>query len=125
MSNRRKLRASELARQDQNRAEARGMRARTDAAIMHVTILNPGEKGCCWCDCAEDAHEGTCPAGGCREDAAYEAVLVAGAGQPDVGWPVCERHYEPFATWLMRQVPGLPLAVLERPVLDEDQEAGP
>lgn len=96
MSNRRKLRPSERAREDQNRAEARDMRARTDTAVMHVTMLDPGTKGCCWCDCPEDEHEGTCPAGGCREDAAYEAWLLAAPGQqPDVGWPVCERHYEP------------------------------
>ena len=121
MSNRRKLRPSEQARQDQNRAEARELRAKTDSAVLHVVMLDPGTKTCCWCDCPEDAHEGTCPAGGCITDAAYEAWLLAAPGQADIGWPVCERHYEPFVHWMRRQVPGLPVAAFERPILEEDQ----
>jgi hypothetical protein len=121
MSNRRKLRPSEKARQDQNRAEARERRAKTDAAVIHVVMLDPGTKGCCWCDCPEDVHDGTCPAGGCPTDAAYEAWLLGAPGLPDFGWPVCERHYGPFSQWAQQLVPGLPVTAFERPILDEDQ----
>ena len=124
MSNRRRLRPSERARQDQNRAEAREVGARSDTAVIHVTMLDPGTKQCCWCDCPEDVHDGLCPAGGCSADAAYEAWMLGATGRPDFGWPVCERHYEPFTVWVQRRVPGLPLAVFERPILDEDQEEG-
>ena len=100
------------------------MRAGTDAAVIHVTMLNPGTKPCCWCDCPEDRHDGTYPAGGCSAHAAYEASLLAARGRPDFGWPVCERHYGPFTEWMQRQTPGLPVTVFERPVLDEDQRGG-
>jgi hypothetical protein len=120
MSNRRKLRPSEQARQDQNRAEAREFRARPDTAAIHVSMLNPGTKGCCWCDCPVDEHDGLCPAP-CTTDAAYEVWLLGAAGQPDYGWPVCERHHEPLAEWMKRRMPPVPVQVFERPVLDEEQ----
>jgi hypothetical protein len=120
MSNRRKLRPSEQARQDQNRAEAREIRAKTDSAVIHVTMLDPGTKPCSWCDCPVDVHEGTCPAP-CPADAVYEVWLLAAPGQPDFGWPVCERHHGPLAQWMRRRAPGVPVTAFERPILDEDQ----
>jgi hypothetical protein len=120
MSNRRKLRPSEQARQDQNRAEAREIRAKTDAAVIHVVMLDPGTKPCCWCDCPVDVHDGPCPAP-CTADAACEVWLLNAPGRPDVGWPVCDRHHEPLAQWMLRLAPGVPVTAFERPILDEDQ----
>jgi len=90
----RRLRASELARQDQYEAMA-GDLARKGAAIFLTSYAAPGTL-CGWCPCALAAGEPSpnCP-GPCDAEAPYVLKLFYGTpGQVDA--PLCAEHYEPM-----------------------------
>lgn len=123
MSNRRKLRPSETARQDQYLAGARRV-AREPHTAVFVTQYAEQAIQCSWCDCADDAPEHTNgrTCAGCPLMATY--VMHTMYGTPEqVSYPICEahqpdatRHFTAFVTGH-----GVPVEIHGVDILDEDR----
>jgi hypothetical protein len=121
----RRLRPSELARQDQNEAAARELGRRDPKTAVIMTVYAAKDTRCSWCDCPTIWHEDPdyiCPS--CPRPAQY--VIQMFKGQPEeTHLPVCKRHYIDCAQDVQRQLRGpdgnpIPGEVRVWPVLDEE-----
>lgn len=117
----RRLRPSELARQDQHEAAAAEI-ARQDPdviVIMHVVPSDDAE--CCWCDCSDRDAPAVCDSP-CGDEA--QIVIQVFHGMPwQFDLPVCAEHHRDLDryvdTWLQEKYGPLPTEVDYIDVLDE------
>lgn len=122
MSNRRRLRPGELARQDQNLAYARDQAAADPNTLVMATEHVDGDEPCCWCDCPPEQHQHGETCEGCPAPADI-AVVVWFTPEKVRRFPICQPHWPRFVadTNTMAGIPDKQVEFRVRPIHDEDQ----
>lgn len=128
MSNRRRLRPSETARQDQALAAGRNLADTGNAAVVTLGYADRDAQ-CSWCDCAAPVddpdsphHQAGYECGGCDQQAHY-VVHVNLPGRVE-RFPVCARHRDDLMSILARTFRAIhgdiPAEFHTVPILDEE-----
>jgi hypothetical protein len=127
VSNRRKLKPSELARQDQAVAAGRDLATNTRSAVITIAYAEQDHQ-CSWCDCPAPVDDPESPhnqagfeCGGCPETARYVAIVAIGREER---FPVCVGHADDFHGVMTRTIQkrygDIPTHHIETQILDEE-----
>lgn len=123
MSNTRKLRPRERARQDQHLAAIRAQAAGDPAAYYVVTTFAEPGTMCSWCDCPWSRHEPLHHQCDTPCEAAARHVTHLGYGAPgQVTIPTCARHDDDFTNAVLATLAETrrPISLSSVRVLDEE-----
>jgi hypothetical protein len=109
----RRLRPSELARQDQYLAAADQLARENPRTLVLTTTYAPPGIQCSWCDCSD---HGESPLGcaGCYREAVY-AIRSSHSFTETI--PICESHYPEFRHMMLEGLDG-PIEITGVNVLD-------